>query len=73
MEPMRPVDVGRQDPPRPWWRRWGWPIYAGLTILLGATLHLTVEIPLWAGASISVGLGVAWMALESVLARRSKR
>ncbi|ODQ83962.1 hypothetical protein BFG51_08050 [Dietzia alimentaria] len=73
MEPMRPVDVGRQDPPRPWWQRWGWPIYASLTILLVATLHLTVDIPLWAGASISVGLGVAWMAIESVLARRSKR
>lgn len=70
MKPMRPVDVGRQDPPRPWWQRWGWRIYAGITVLLVVVLRMTVEIPFWTAAFIGVSLGMAWLGIEHILTRR---
>ncbi|HJC60088.1 MAG TPA: hypothetical protein H9755_07135 [Candidatus Dietzia intestinigallinarum] len=71
MEPMRPVDVGPQAPPKPWWQRWGWRIYAAMMILLLVALQLTVDISFWAGVSIAVGLSIGWMVIESVLLRIS--
>lgn len=70
MEPMRPVDVGRQAPPRLWWQRWGRQIPAGITILVVLVLRITVEIPLWVAAFIGLALGMVWLGIEKMLTRR---
>lgn len=73
MEPMRPVDIGRQAPSKPWCQRWGWRLYAVIPVLFVATLRVAFELPLWAAVAVSVTLGVALLAIESLLTRELSR
>ncbi len=70
MEPMRPVDIGRQSPPKRWWQRWGWRICGAVTFLLGLLLAAAGETSLWVVVLISVAVGACWQAVETVATRR---
>lgn len=54
MEPMRPVDLGRTTPPRPWWRRWGGVISCGITVVLVAVVRVTADFSLWGAACVGL-------------------
>lgn len=70
MEPMRPVDVGRQDPPKRWWQRWGSHICGAITLLVIVVLKAAVGLSLWGAVLIGVALAGCWTAIETVATRR---
>ncbi len=69
MEAMRPVEVPRQDPPAPWWKRWGWRICAAIALLTVVVLRAVGDLSFWAAASIGAGFGMVWLVTESALTR----
>jgi apolipoprotein N-acyltransferase len=71
MEPMRPVDVGRLDPPEPRWQKWGRRGSTAVAILVGFLLAWAdPPYKLWWTVAMGLTIGLCWWAIETLVKRR---